>query len=163
MKGVTVETLPVVGGNAPTLLGADGTGSTNMYQNDHPVGGSRSRQLRQPSTHWDCTGGGNLRPITMNGPASSQFLVNYPGSSGMLQQPVGHVRNHGERRGLHHLPRSAQHDRVTPTRNGNFATSFFVRGNYVPQTGGNNAAQFCRNCHGGESNESHGVMNVPTT
>ncbi len=40
MKGVTVETLPVVGGNAPTLLGADGTGSTNMYQNDHPVGGS---------------------------------------------------------------------------------------------------------------------------
>ncbi len=40
MKGVTVETLPIVGGNAPTLLGADGTGSTNMYQNDHPVGGA---------------------------------------------------------------------------------------------------------------------------
>ncbi len=45
----------------------------------------------------------------------------------------------------------------------NFATSFFVRGNYQPQSGGNNAAQFCRNCHGGESNEMHGVDAVPTT
>jgi hypothetical protein len=52
---------------------------------------------------------------------------------------------------------------VFTNTNGNFATSFFIRGNYVPQTGGNNAAQFCRNCHGGEANESHGVMNVPTT
>ena len=46
---------------------------------------------------------------------------------------------------------------------GSFATSFFVRGNYNPQTGGNNAAQFCRNCHGGEANEMHGLLTVPTT
>jgi hypothetical protein len=38
-----------------------------------------------------------------------------------------------------------------------------VRGPYTPAGGGNNAAQFCRNCHGGESNEMHGLMNVPTT
>ena len=29
-------------------------------------------------------------------------------------------------------------------------------------TNGNSVAQFCRNCHGGESNEAHGLMNVPT-
>ena len=31
MTGTTVETLPVVGGNAPTFLGKDGTGATNQY------------------------------------------------------------------------------------------------------------------------------------
>ena len=37
MKNKTVETLPVFGGNAPTLLGNDGTTAGN-YANDHPVG-----------------------------------------------------------------------------------------------------------------------------
>ena len=37
MKGRTVETLPIVGGTAPTLLGNDGTTAGN-YHNDHPVG-----------------------------------------------------------------------------------------------------------------------------
>lgn len=45
---------------------------------------------------------------------------------------------------------------------GNFATMFFLRGYYQPATGGNNAAQFCRQCHGGESNEMHGQMSVKT-
>jgi hypothetical protein len=35
-------------------------------------------------------------------------------------------------------------------------TMFFVRGWYNPNSG-NSAAQFCRSCHGGESNEMHGV------
>jgi hypothetical protein len=78
MKGVTVETLPVVGGTAPTLLGADGTGSTNMYQNDHPVGAAAVVTCGGQYS-WDCTGGGTTK-ITMNGTASAQFLVNYPGS-----------------------------------------------------------------------------------
>src|SRR5579862_3305201 len=78
MKGVTVETLPIVGGNAPTLLGADGTGSTNMYQNDHPVGGAAIVSCGG-AYQWDCTGG-NTTAITMSGTASKQFLINYPGS-----------------------------------------------------------------------------------
>ena len=78
MKGQTVETLPIVGGTAPTLLGADGTGSTNMYQNDHPVGGNAV--VACGGTYdWDCTGGGTA-PISMSGTNSAQFLVNYPGS-----------------------------------------------------------------------------------
>jgi hypothetical protein len=39
---------------------------------------------------------------------------------------------------------------------------FFIRGEYNPNTNGNQVAQFCRNCHGGESNEMHGLTNVPT-
>jgi hypothetical protein len=46
---------------------------------------------------------------------------------------------------------------------GSYATMFFVRGQYTPNAGGNAVAQFCRNCHGGESNEMHGLMNIPTT
>ena len=46
---------------------------------------------------------------------------------------------------------------------GFYQTTFFLRGYYNPTTGGNSAAQFCRQCHGGESNEMHGQMNVPTT
>jgi hypothetical protein len=43
-------------------------------------------------------------------------------------------------------------------------THFFVRGWYDPGNSAtsNSAAQFCRSCHGGESNESHG-QTVPTT
>ncbi len=43
-------------------------------------------------------------------------------------------------------------------------THFFVRGWYDPGNSptSNSAAQFCRGCHGGESNEMHGQV-VPTT
>jgi len=46
---------------------------------------------------------------------------------------------------------------------GSFTTMFFIRGQYTPSAGGNAVAQFCRNCHGGESNEMHGLNGVPTT
>ncbi len=46
---------------------------------------------------------------------------------------------------------------------GSYDTMFFIRGQYTPIKGGNAVAQFCRNCHGGESNEMNGLMNIPTT
>jgi hypothetical protein len=47
----------------------------------------------------------------------------------------------------------------------NWQTSFFVPVPYTPgaSSNGNAAAQLCRNCHAEQSNEMHGVMNVPTT
>ncbi len=53
--------------------------------------------------------------------------------------------------------------KTIPSKPGYYQTSFFVNGPYQPQTGGNNAAQFCRNCHGGEANEMNNSFNVPTT
>jgi hypothetical protein len=165
MKGVTVETLPIVGGNAPTLLGADGTGSTNMYQNDHPVGGAAVVSCGG-QYNWDCTGGGTTA-IAMTGTASKQFLTNYPGS--FWNASSAGFGTFGTT--VTAVTCTTCHDQhsayVFTTGTGataqNFATSFFIRGNYQPQSGGNNAAQFCRNCHGGEANEMHGVTAVPTT
>jgi len=43
-----------------------------------------------------------------------------------------------------------------------YTTSFFVRGWYNTAPTSNSAAQFCRQCHMGESNEGNGVMGVAT-
>jgi hypothetical protein len=51
----------------------------------------------------------------------------------------------------------------TGTTTGYVKTTFFLRGYYDSSTGGNNTAQFCRQCHGAEANEMHGVNAVPTT
>jgi len=74
MKGTTVETLPIVGGNAPTLLGNDGTTPGN-YNNDHPVG-AQALVTCGGAYNWDCAGGGTVK-ITMTGTASAAFVTNY--------------------------------------------------------------------------------------
>jgi len=162
MQGQTVETLPIVGGTAPTLLAkAAPTGGT-PYQNDHPVGQNAIVSCGG-QYNWDCTGGGNTTTaITMNGTASTQFLVNYPGSfwnaTGNPLATFGTTVNAVTCTTCHN-----QHSMTVYTnKKGSFSTMFFIRGQYTPNTNGNAVAQFCRNCHGGESNESNGVMNVPT-
>jgi hypothetical protein len=162
MKGKTVETLPVVGGNAPTLLGADGTGSTNMYQNDHPVG-AEAIVTCGGAWSWDCTGG-NTTAISMNGPASGKFAnANYAFGVGRNFGTWGTVVTAVTCTTCHN-----QHSQnIFATRVGTatqyYKTMFFLRGYYNPSTGGNSSAQFCRQCHGGEANEMQGQMSVPTT
>ena len=102
MKGRTVETLPIVGGTAPTLLGNDGTTAGN-YHNDHPVGYNAIIGCGG-QYNWDCTisssgkiqmNGSDFRPVLQR----ELWLHSQPGC---LQQPTD--------RDLHHLPRPAQHD-----------------------------------------------------
>ena len=162
MEGQTVETLPIVGGTAPTLLAKAAPAGGTAYQNDHPVG--QNAIVSCGGTYnWDCTGGGNTATaITMNGAASSVFLTNYPGSfwnaGGNPLATFGTTVNA--------VTCTTCHDQHSMTvysnTKGSFTTMFFVRGQYNPNSNGNSVAQFCRNCHGGESNEAHGVMNVPT-
>jgi hypothetical protein len=75
---------------------------------------------------------------------------------------------------LHELPQPAHHERGQRQERpreerlaaGYYATMFFVIGPYNPGsgTGGSNqTAQFCRQCHGGEANESNGSYTIPTT
>jgi hypothetical protein len=45
---------------------------------------------------------------------------------------------------------------------GYYPTSFFVKGWYNTSPSSNSAAQFCRQCHAGESNEWNGVYGVAT-
>jgi len=162
MEGQTVETLPIVGGTAPTLLAKAAPSGGTPYQNDHPVG--QNAIVSCGGTYnWDCSGGGNTTTaITMNGTASSAFLTNYPGSfwnaSGNPLATFGTTVNAVTCTTCHD-----QHSMTVYTnKKGSFSTMFFIRGQYTPNTNGNSVAQFCRNCHGGESNEAHGLMNVPT-
>jgi len=168
MKGQTVETLPIVGGTAPTLLAAAAPSGGTAYQNDHPVGGSANVSCNPAATpesgyNWDCTGGGNsLTPIT-TGPNQKIFITNYPSSiwaSGRnpLASFGGTTVNAVTCTTCHN-----QHSMTVASVNGvNYPTMFFINGQYTPLNGGNAVAQFCRNCHGGESNEMHGVMGQPT-
>jgi cytochrome c553 len=156
MKGVTVETLPVVGGNAPTFLGNDGSGAGN-YENDHPVGPLATIGCGG-QYNWDCTISATGK-IQMTGTASAAFVLNY----GQTVSPavIANVPT---------VTCTTCHDQHSETIyagkianvQGYYQTMFFVRGYYNPVVGGNSVAQFCRNCHGGESNEMHGQLSVPT-
>jgi hypothetical protein len=167
MKNQVYESLPPTYGNfnkIPTLLGQDGNGAGD-YLNDHPVG--LNATVGCGGTYdWDCTIDGNGN-IQMTGPNSSAFVKNY----GFFVKPSGfggkpvvtcttchnqHLMNvvsvtNGPKSGL-------------PT--GMYATMFFIRAPYNPASGtagSNQTAQFCRQCHGGEANESNGSWSIPTT
>jgi len=158
MKGATVETLPIVGGNAPTLLGNDGTAAGN-YENDHPVG-ANAVVTCGGAYNWDCTGGGTTA-IAMTGTASSAFATNYDIGAIKNLATFGTTVTAVTCTSCHN-----QHSMIIYNSKGNgknYQTMFFLRGYYQPSTGGNNAAQFCRQCHGGESNEMNGQLAVPTT
>ncbi len=165
MQGKTVETLPIVGGTAPTLLGAAKPSAGGAYTNDHPVGGSAVVSCGGPYS-WDCAGGGTTA-ISMTGTASSQFLLNYKGSFWNTGATSGvNVKLATFGTTVTAVACTTCHDQHSMTvyhnNNGNFQTAFFVKGQYTPVAGGNAVAQFCRNCHGGESNEAHGLVGVPT-
>jgi len=182
MVGTTVETLPIVGGNAPTLLNGPGVGpggTGNGYQNDHPVGILAVVGCGTAAHGWDCTAGTATTPILMNGPASTAFLTNNPSSfwnsapnhSGVinpLATYTGTTMSAVVCTTCHNQHSMTSYSNTSTTTVGGktsttvFATMFFIKGQYTPGTGGNSVAQFCRNCHGGESNEMNGVMSVPT-
>ena len=148
MQGQTVETLPVAGGNAPTLLAKAAPSGGAAYNNDHPVGQDAVVSCGG-AYNWDCTGGGNTtNPIKMTGAASKAFLANYPGSfwnstSNPLSS-IGTTVNAVTCTTCHN-----QHSMTVASVNGkNYATMFFVNGQYTPSAGGNSVAQFCRRCSG---------------
>ncbi len=157
MKNAIYETLPAGYGGyntIPTLLGNDHT-TTGNYLNDHPVGLNAAIGCGG-QYNWDCTivNGAITYP---SGTKMYQFVQNY----GFFVSPANyngtpivtcttchnqHVMNvvkvtNGSKSGL-------------PT--GYYQTMFFVRAPYNPGSGtpgSNQTAQFCRECHGGESNE----------
>jgi hypothetical protein len=169
MHGQTVETLPIVGGHAPTLLGNDGS-TVGNYSNDHPVGNQATIGCGG-TYNWDCTISAT-GSIQMTGPASTIFsTVNY----GFTVSPSTYTATGGTPVPIvtcttchnQHSEIVWQGSVAASSKATNWQTSFFIRGPYTPTTGGttvsNAAAQFCRNCHGGESNEMNGLTNVPTT
>jgi hypothetical protein len=177
MKGTSVETVTIGGAvfNPPTLLGNDGSTPGN-YNNDHPVGPQATVGCGG-QYNWDCTVNAN-GSISFNGPNSSQFLNNYydvtkygpiaslvkvPGTQTSPGPPPTYSSNSWVTCTTCHDQHDMSYFSAGPKGIKN--THFFVRGWYDPGNSAtsNSAAQFCRTCHGGEANEMHGQMSVPTT
>jgi len=176
MQNTVYETLPWTYGthnSIPTLLGNDGTTKGN-YLNDHPVGSQATFGCNSVPTgqtygesgyNWDCNISGTS--ITA-GPNMAKFINNYGffvslGTSTASTSPIVVCTTC-------HNQHSMNVVKVSNTANiaagstvksgmsgvaaGTYQTMFFLIGPYNPNnTGSNTAAQFCRQCHGGESNE----------
>jgi len=163
MKNTIYESLPGTYGsynNIPTLIGnKDGQGVAS-YLSDHPVGLNAAVSCGG-QYNWDCNEVNGV--IEMNGTYSSQFVKNYGffvslstynntavvTCTSCHNQHLMNVVNivQGTSGGGTQLPTGA------------YATMFFIRAPYNPNDGNsltNQTAQFCRQCHGGESNEMNG-------
>jgi len=175
LKGTTFETVTIGGStfNPPTLLGNDGSTAGN-YLNDHPVGPSANPGCGGPY-NWDCTINSD-GSFSFSGPNGTQFIADYfdvtqygPISALVLVPGTkpGFGGSTTSNSWITCTTCHDQHDMIYFKSNAAGTirpTHFFVRGWYNPgnTTTSNSAAQFCRSCHGGESNESHGQI-VPTT
>ncbi len=166
MKNKVYEALPSTYGtlnDIPTLLGNDHTGVGN-YLNDHPVG--LTAVMGCGGAHnWDCSISAT-GTVQMTGPASTKFVTNYgffvsPGTYN--SQPVVMCTTCHNQHLMNVVSVTTGPKSGLPT--GNYATMFFLRGPYNPASatvGSNQTAQFCRQCHGGESNEMNGSTAVTT-
>jgi hypothetical protein len=167
MRGTTFETVTINGHaiHPPTLLGNDGNVAGD-YHNDHPVG--TAAMVGCGTWDWDCTFNSATGAYTI-GTQQSIFASNYMNPvAGILRSTVkggGATGNYVVCTTCHdqHSMNAYKATIGTGTTTQYVKTTFFLRGYYDSSTGGNNTAQFCRQCHGAEANEMHGVLNVPTT
>ncbi len=158
MKNKVYETVPgtYASNNIPTLLGKDGNAAAGDYLNDHPVG-DQAIVTCGGTYDWDCTisGTGAIIP----GPNMTKFKANYGifvSTKPYNAQPTVQCTTcHNQ-----HLMNAVN---VNSGNSGQpaglYATMFFVRAPYNPNSAtanSNQTAQFCRTCHGGEANEMNG-------
>jgi cytochrome c553 len=171
MKNAVYETLPSTYGKLntiPTLLGND-KGTVGNYLNDHPVGLAAS--VSCGGTHnWDCTETNGV--ISMTGTHSAQFVTNYGFFVSLSAYQATPTSTFGAVvmcTSCHnqHLMNVVSITASTKSGlpQGYYQTMFFIRAPYNPGSttaGSNMTAQFCRQCHGGESNEMNNGTAVTT-
>jgi len=172
MKNKVFETLPATYGalnTIPTLLGGTAANSEG-YLAQHPVGLNAAVSCGG-QWNWDCTETNGV--ITMGGTNSKQFVTNYGFfvslSAYNNTAVVTCTSCHNQH--LMNLVKVTQTAAITGAAgqsglpSGTYATMFFVRAPYNPASGtgsSNQTAQFCRQCHGGEANESNNSTAVTT-
>ena len=160
-------------GTIPTLLGNDGSGAGN-YTNDHPVGVNANIRAGNGLV-WS----GTSFTVTPSTPYA-QFVANYGWPAlapGKYSNPWG-INGTGKpfvlcttchNQHVMTVYTSSAASPIAADGGGKFyATFFFVNGPYNPNINNvSNAnapstAQFCRQCHFGESNEANNTPNIPT-
>jgi len=164
MKDAVYETLPGTYGKwntIPTLLGNDGDGAGNYIAN-HPVGLNATVSCGG-QWNWDCTETNGK--IVMNGTNSAQFQKNYGffvSLSAYNNTAVVTCTSCHNQHVMNTVSVTASKSGLPPNY---YATMFFIRAPYNPASGtagSNQTAQFCRQCHGGEANESNGQGQLGT-
>ncbi len=165
MKDAVYETLPATYGKwntIPTLLGNDGDGAGNYLAN-HPVGLNATVSCGG-QWNWDCVETNGT--IAMTGPNSSVFKKNYGffvSLSAYQNTAVVTCTSCHNQHVMNTVKVTSSNSGLPPNY---YATMFFVIGPYNPASGtagSNQTAQFCRQCHGGEANESNGQGQIGTT
>jgi hypothetical protein len=167
MLNQVYESLPATYGTynkIPTLLGNVGGGfAKGDYTANHPVG--LNAVLNCGGTwSWDCTNTNGS--IAMTGTYSSMFVQDY----GFFVKPAVYNNTAVIMCTSCHNQHSMNAVKVTNgpksgLPSGIYATMFFIAAPYNPASttaGSNQTAQFCRECHGGESNEMTGHVALPT-
>ncbi len=166
MRNSVYETLPATYGtfnSVPTLLGNEGALGVGNYTANHPVGLNAVVNCGGTG-NWDCTNTNGI--ITMNGAASSLFVQDY----GFFVKLAPYNNTATVMCTTCHNQHSMNAVKVTngPTTGlptGIYATMFFVLAPYNPASttlGSNQTSQFCRQCHGGQSNEMLGGLSMPS-
>jgi hypothetical protein len=166
MRNQIYETLPATYGSfnkVPTLLGSNGDG-TSSYLSTHPVG-LNATVACGGQWNWDCTETNGV--ISMNGANSSAFVANYGFFVSLSAYNNTAVVTCTSCHNQHLMSVvNVTNGKKSGLASGAYATMFFVRGPYNPASGtagANQTAQFCRQCHSGEANESNGSHTIPTT
>ena len=165
MKDAVYETLPPSYGTyntIPTLLGNDGDGAGNYLAN-HPVGLNATVSCGG-QWNWDCSNVNGT--ISMNGTNSGKFVTNYGFFVSLSAYNNTAVVTCTSCHNQHIMNVvSVTTGKTSGLATGYYSTMFFVRGPYNPASttaGSNQTAQFCRQCHGGEANESNGQSQIGT-
>ena len=171
MQNQVYEQLPKTYGTfnkIPTLLGVAPGGGAASYLQDHPVG-LNAKVSCGGQYNWDCLETNGV--IAMTGPNSSKFVTNY----GFFTQPTAYqpptptggtapamvavvVCTTCHNQHLMNVVKVTNGAGVTGLNSGYYATMFFINAPYNPASTtafSNETAQFCRQCHGGEANESN--------
>ncbi len=157
MKNAIYETLPGTYGTwntIPTLLGKDGN-TAGDYLNDHPVGLNAAVSCGAP-WNWDCSETAGV--ISMTGPNSTQFVKNYGFFVSLTAYNNKAVVSCTSCHNQHIMNVVNVNAGNSGQPAGFYATMFFINSPYNPASGtpgSNQTAQFCRQCHGGEANESN--------
>jgi cytochrome c553 len=161
MKNATYEKLPAAYGvpvAIPTLMG-DSSPIAGLLLENHPVGLTASIKCGGPES-WDCYQSEGV--VSMKGNRSSRFVSDY----GFFVKPAEYNNTAVVVCTTCHQPHVRNVFTVGPGSRsglppGEYSTMFYLRGPYnrvSPNRRNDTAAQFCRQCHAGQSNEMNGAM-----